>query len=258
MTGNWLTSALSVSVLIFGFLTGNSELAAQGSNGDDFTFVRIRYTSGGPNFQYRNFFGPRWESWTVDYPTAEQNFLKGIGNWTSINVAKHPVTLSLLDSDFFRYPFAYMVEVGYMALSQVEADTLREWLLRGGFLMVDDFHGPYEWQHFVHEMKLVFPERSIIDIPIDHPIFHCYYDFDHLTQIPGLGSVLSGRTYEKGGVQQHCMGIFDDQNRLMVLVSRNMDMGDGWEHTYDPRYPPKFSVEAYKLGINFVVYALTH
>lgn len=249
---------LQIVLLFLLLLSVARESSAQGSNGDEFTFVRIRYTSGGYNFEHRNIFGPRWHSWSVDYPTAEQNFLKGIRNWTSVNVAEDPVTLSLLDSEFYRYPFAYMVEVGYMALNQQEADTLAEWLLRGGFLMVDDFHGPYEWQHFVEQMHMVFPDRAIVDIPLSHPIFHCFYDFDHLTQIPGLGSVLNGRTYEKGGVQQHCMGIFDDQNRLMVLVIHNMDMGDAWEHTYDPRYPPQFSIEAYKLGINFVVYALTH
>lgn len=231
--------------------------AAQGTNGDEFTFVRIRYTSGGINYQIRNFMPPNFEFWTVDYPSAEQYFLKGLKNWTAINVAE-PVALTLLDTDFFRYPFAYIVEVGYMALTQPEADSLSEWLLRGGFLMVDDFHGPHEFQNFVNQMQMVFPDRDIVDIPIDHPIFHCFYDFDHLVQIPGLGSWLRGRTHEKGGINQHIMGIFDEHNRLMVLISRNMDMGDAWEHTYDARYPSEYSVEAYKLGINFIIYALTH
>jgi len=231
---------------------------AQVGHGDEFTFVRVKYHSGGVNFRIRNYFGPRWESWTVDYPTAEENFMKGLENWTSINVAERAVSLSLLDADFFRYPFAYVVEVGYLSLSQPEADSLSEWLQRGGFLMIDDFHGPFEWQNFVAQMHKVFPDKSIVDIPIDHPVFHCFYDFDRLVQVPGLGSWLNGRTYEKGGINQHCRGIFDEEGRLMVLVMHNMDMGDGWEHTYDARYPPEYSAEAYKLGINFVIYALTH
>lgn len=248
-------------LLLFVFLTNliffKSGLS-QGSHGDAFTFVRIVYNSGGANYQLRNYMPPNFEFWSVDYPAAEENFMDGLRKWTALDVSKSPVALSLLDTDFFRYPFAYIVEVGYMSLSQVEADSLSEWLLRGGFLMVDDFHGPFEWQNFVDQMKMVFPERQIVDIPIEHPIFHCYYDFDKLVQIPGLGSWLRGRTHEKGGINQRCMGIFDDQKRLLVLVIRNMDMGDAWEHTYDPRYPTEYTVEAYKLGINFIIYALTH
>ncbi len=252
------TGALAFYVVVLLAVVSLPQAKAQGSSGDEFTFVRLQYTSGGVNFRIRNYFGPRWQSWTVDYPTAEENFMRGLRNWTALNVADKAVSLSLLDTEFFRYPFAYMVEVGYMALTQAEADSLGEWLLRGGFLMVDDFHGPFEWQNFIEQMRMVFPERHIVDIPLDHPIFHCFYDFEHLRQIPGLGSVLNGRTHEKGGINQRCMGIFDDSGRLMVLVIRNMDMGDAWEHTGDPRYPPEFAAEAYKLGINFVIYALTH
>ncbi len=232
--------------------------SALGNSGDEFTFLRVRYKSGGVNFRTRNYFGPRWESWTVDYPTAEENFMRGLENWTTLNVADKAVSLSLTDLEFYRYPFAYIVEVGFMELSQLEADSLKEWLNRGGFLMVDDFHGPFEWQNFIEQMRKVFPERHIVDIPLEHPVFHCFYDFENLTQIPGLGSWLNGRTHEKGGINQRCMGMFDDAGRLMVLVIRNMDMGDAWEHTYDPRYPPEYSAEAYRLGINFVIYALTH
>ncbi|NIR70441.1 DUF4159 domain-containing protein [candidate division KSB1 bacterium] len=231
---------------------------AQATNGDEFTFVRFKYTSGGTNFQYRNPFGSDWVWWAVDYPSAEQNFMEGLRNWTALNVADDPVSLSFLDSEIFDYAFAYAVEVGYMMLSQEEADNLREWLLRGGFLMVDDFHGPFEWHNFVEQMKKVFPDRSIKDIPLDHPIFHCFYDFDEFVQVPGLGSWLRGRTFEKGGINQRCMGIFDDQARLMVLVMRNVDLGDAWEHAKDPRYPPYYAAEAFKLGINFIIYALTH
>jgi len=239
------------------FLRANPVLG-QGSNGDEFTFLRVRYKSGGVNFQHRNYFGPRWESWTVDYPGAEENFMRGLENWTTINVAEKAVALSLLETEFFRYPFAYIVEVGYMQISQPEADTLAEWLNRGGFLMVDDFHGPFEWQNFVNQIHKVFPDKHIVDIPMTHPIFHCFYDFEKLVQVPGLGSWLNGRTHEKGGVNQRCMGITDENGRLMVLVIRNMDMGDAWEHTYDPRYPSEYSAIAYKLGINFIIYALTH
>ncbi len=231
---------------------------AQAPNGDEFTFVRLKYTSGGMNYRVRNPFGQRWPSWAVDYPSAEQNFMEGLESWTAINVADAPISLSLLDSEFFRFPFAYMVEVGFMTMTQSEADSLKEWLLRGGFLMVDDFHGDYEWYNFETQMKKVFPNRTIEDISIEHPIFHCFYDFEEFVQVPGLGSWLRGVTFEKGGYYQQCRGIFDDNKRLMALIVHNVDMGDAWEHAKDPRYPTKYSAEAFKLGINFVVYALTH
>ena len=241
--------------LLLGFQQG---VLGQGNTGDEFTFVRFKYTAGGVNYEHRNPFGRDWVWWAVDYPSAEENFMEGLRNWTALHVADSPVSLSFLDSEIFRYSFAYAVEVGYMMLSQEEADNLREWLLRGGFLMVDDFHGPFEWQNFVEQMQKVFPHRPIKDIPLDHPIFHCFYDFEEFIQIPGLGAWLRGVTFEKGGINQRCMGIFDDEGRLMVLVMRNVDLGDAWEHAKDPRYPPYFSAEAFKLGINFVIYALTH
>ena len=134
-------------LLLFVFLTNLIFLKSglsQGSHGDVFTFVRIVYNAGGANYQLRNYMPPNFEFWSVDYPAAEENFMDGLRKWTTVDVSKSPVALSLLDTDLFRYPFAYIVEVGYMSLSQVEADSLGEWLLRGGFLMVDDFHGPFE------------------------------------------------------------------------------------------------------------------
>ncbi|HEX9652097.1 MAG TPA: DUF4159 domain-containing protein [bacterium] len=229
----------------------------QGLSGDEFTFVRVKYTSGGNNYRYRNPFGTNWPSWTVDYPSAEKNFMEGLRKWTGMNITE-PVALSFLDDEIYRYPFAYAVEVGFMTLTPKEAESIAEWLLRGGFLMVDDFHGPFEWQHFVDQMRMVFPDRQIVDIPIEHPLFHCFYDFQELVQVPGLGTWLYGMTYEKGGVEQHCRGIFDDEDRLMVLIIHNMDLGDAFEHAKEARYPAKYSAEAFKLGINFVIYALTH
>ncbi|MFQ6112710.1 MAG: DUF4159 domain-containing protein [bacterium] len=250
------TKYLVLSVLVSLSFDHNSW--AQGINGDNFTFVRTKYTSGGPNFRLRNPFGARMPFWAVDYPSADENLMEILKKETALHIDEQAVALSLSDPDYFHYPFAYILEVGYMELTQTEADSLREWLLRGGFLMVDDFHGPYEWHHFVRQMKKVFPDRPIVDIPLEHPVFHCYYDFDELIQVPGLGSWLRGVTYEKGGVIPHCMGILDDQDRLMVLIMRNMDLGDAWEHATDVRYPPEYSVIAFKMGINFIIYALTH
>lgn len=224
---------------------------------DEFTFVRLKYhTPGRTNVWFRSLYGQ--ESWTVDYPTAEENFIRGLRRATSIKVAENAIFLDITDPQLFEYPFAYAVEVGYMSLSQLEANALREWLLRGGFLMVDDFHGTREWNNFVVQMRKVFPDRDIVELTAEHPIFHAFYDFETYPQVPGLGSVLRGSTWEKGGRFPHCRGIFDDSGRLMVLINYNTDLGDSWEHAADVRYPPEYSVLGYKLGINYVIYALTH
>lgn len=242
-------------VLFVCLVTG--DVFAQKDWDDKFTFVRIRYSMGefGMGFRFR--YGNQ-TSWAVDYPTAEENFLLALQRGTYLPIEERALNFSLTDDRLFDFPFAYIVEVGYLQMNQQEADFLREWLQRGGFLFIDDFHGPREWANFVEQISVVFPNRPIQNIPVDHPIFHCYYDFDFYPQVPGLGSILRGTTYEKGGVHAECKGIFDDHGRLMVLINHNVDLGDSWEHTGDYNYPRHYSILGYKLGINYIVYALTH
>jgi hypothetical protein len=152
----------------------------------------------------------------------------------------------------------YAVEVGYWHLNMQEAARLRAYLLRGGFLMVDDFHGGWEWSSFVASMQKVFPDRPIIEIPEDDEAFHVIYDLDQKIQIPSLQFVYSGVTWEKGGVTPHWRGIYDDDGRLMVAINFNMDLGDAWEHADWPEYPEKMTALAYRFGINYLIYAMTH
>lgn len=223
---------------------------------DMFTFVRVKYSSGGRGYAFRMRFNTN--SWEVDYPTAEENFLRGLKTITQVPVADQALAIPLTDPEIFQYPFAYMLEVGYLRLSQAEADTLREWCLRGGFLMIDDFHGTAEWASFINEFSKAFPDRSPMLLPGTHPIFHCYHDFNGLPRVPGLGPLSFGRLYERDGYNPECWGIFDDNQRLMVLINHNVDIGDSWEHAADSRYPTELSKIGYKLGINYIVYALTH
>ena len=141
-----------------------------------------------------------------------------------------------------------------------EVPILREYLLRGGTLTFDDFHGPIEWANVERELKRVFPERKIIDLPKEHPIFNCFYKFDSFPQTPGLGSFLQGRTWEKGGYVAHLRAIEDDNGRAMVLINWNVDMGDGWEWSNATEYPGyvKYTAMAYRMEINEIIYALTH
>jgi hypothetical protein len=136
---------------------------------------------------------------------------------------------------------------------------LREYLLRGGFIFIDDFHGQREWRRFYTEFKKIFPKREPIDIPISHPIFRCFFKIDELIQIPGLRSFFSGRTYERfDGYPAYCRGVYDDRGRLMMMINFNTDLGDAWEHAAEAFYPREYSDMALKMGINAVIYALTH
>ena len=138
------------------------------------------------------------------------------------------------------------------------ADAMRDYLLRGGFLMVDDFHGSWEWAAFVASMEKVFPDRPIIDIPESDEAFHVHYDLDHRIQIPSRMFIYSGVTYEKDGYTPHWRGIYDDDGRLMVAINFNMDIGDAWEHADWPDYPENMTALAYRFGINYLIYAMTH
>ena len=162
--------------------------------------------------------------------------------------------------DVFNWPSMYAVEVGHWSVPNGQAAQLRDFLLRGGFLMVDDFHSTYEWEVFLEGIKKVFPEREIVDIDDGDAIFHTIYDLDKRFQVPGAQYLYSGRTYEKdeNGRPDHWRGIYDDKGRIMVAICHNMDLGDAWEWSDDPRYDERFAGLAYRIGVNYWVYDLTH
>ena len=167
--------------------------------------------------------------------------------------------MRLDDPELLRYPFLYAVEVGRMALSDEEVLGLRRYLATGGFLLVDDFWGSREWAVFEEQIRRVLPGRPIVDLPLDHPVFHTVYDIKELLQVPNVGNGMMGGPYsERDGFEPFCRGIFDEQGRLVVMISWNSDLGDAWEWAENPYYPLDRSTFAYQLGINAVVFAMTH
>lgn len=225
--------------------------------GLQWTFVRIRYHAWtDPRGGYLN---PEDEPWFIDAPAAEHNLSRRVRTATAIQV-NDPVVLTLEDPNLWNYPWIYIVEGGNLRLTDAEVPILREFLLRGGTLTFDDFHGPIEWANVESELRRVFPDRKIIDLPPSHPIFHCFYQFDSFPQTPGLGSFLQGRTWEKGGYVAHLRAIEDDNGRAMVLINWNVDMGDGWEWSNASDFPGyvKYTAVAYRMEINEIVYSLTH
>lgn len=220
-------------------------------------FVRVKYsyTTEGTSAQ-QEFYG---EPWLIDGPAAEQNLSRRLKTATSIDVLD-PIVLTLDDPRLFQNPWIYFVEPGNLKLSDTDATTLREFLLRGGTAFFDDFHGPIEWEHFAAEMRKVFPDREIVDVPKDHPVYSCFYKLDGYPQIAGLGSFMASRSWEKGGFVARLRTIFDDANRPMLYINWNTDMGDGWEWSNAEDYPGylQYTSMAYRMGINEIIYALTH
>jgi hypothetical protein len=198
-------------------------------------------------------------SWTNDYPRADRHFLDAIRRLTRLNArsVEQPVNLDDHD-DVYNYPWLYAVFVGEWDLTDQQARTLRDYLLRGGFLMCDDFWGTRDWSIFEASMNKVFPDRPIVEISDAESIFHTVYDLDERYQVPGEWSLRMGLPYRNDGAVAHWRGIYDDKNRLMVAVSFNSDLGDSWEWADDPRYPEEYSALGIRIGVNYIIYSMTH
>ena len=220
----------------------------------EFYFTRAEYSGGGGGFR-------RWrrQSWATDYPKSDRQFLIVAERLTGLDMFMEAHPRQLTDEHLNRFPFLYALEVGYMSMTPEEATALREYLLRGGFLVVDDFWGTYEWEIFEYEMQKVFPEYPIVDVPLEHEIFHTFYDIDEIIQVPNVGNGRRGwATHERDGYEPFVKGIFDDEGRLMVIINWNTDLGDAWEWAEDPYYPLKYSTYAIQMGVNFIIYAMSH
>ena len=223
---------------------------------DVFTFVRVKrerapYGSGG--------------SWWTDTPDSDLNLSYRLRQVTSLKVDPDGRFLRLTDKELADHPFIYMVEPGSLYLTDEEVAVLRKYLLNGGFLMLDDFWGEYEWQGMERELRKVFPDRRFVEVPLDHPLYHCVFDITSKSQVPnvnlGTQSEYTGITWERSDAREvHHRAIFDDKGRIMVMATHNTDNGDGWEwegnnHYYFEHFSEKIS---YPLAVNIIFYAMTH
>lgn len=235
-------------------------LATAGAFDGGFNFCRImfnynRYGDGG--------------GWNVDYPRADQNFSIRLSELTktrvSVDTAGNPnhFVLQLADPLLFKCPFIMMTEVGALYLDENEAKNLRDYLLKGGFLWADDFWGEYAWEIWSEEIAKALPpgEFPTVDLPIEHPIFRTLYTVPKFPQIPAIGGGMRGTTSERGAESAvpHARAIFDRTGRMMVFISHNTDFGDSWEREGDNRdYFYRFSVDGYAVGIDILLYAMSH
>jgi len=239
---------LLIAALLAGVLGAQSPLPDPDTEGE-WRFARLVYRGAGG---FRG--GSRY---TTDYPEAEFHLRQGLDRLTRLDTGESTF-IELDQNDIFDYPWLYAVEVGHWYLDDADAAKLREYLLRGGFLLVDDFWGSYEWQIFLDSMNRVFPDRPIVEIEESDPLMTLIYDLDKSVQIPGRSYFRSGRTWQNDGRVPHWRGIYDDDGRLLVAINFNMDLGDAWEHADDPRYPEPFTGLAYRFAVNYVIYSMTH
>src|SRR5262245_35663999 len=228
--------------------------------GRGFTMAKPDFDFKCPEFGGGNFFPLQGWGWATDYPGGDCKFMGGIHRLTGLNVDPNPNVIDIMDPRLFEFPYLYIVEPGQMFLSRQEAARLREYLLRGGFLHVDDFWGVYERQNFEEQMEKVFPDRKFEQLPLTHEVFHTFFDIDEVMQIPNQGNgCRGGRTWEDSSdTTPRIYGLSDDRGRLMVVVTYNSELGDAWEYMDLPCYPAKFSGYAYRVGLNLMIYAMTH
>ena len=241
---------------------GDVPLPADYREKTEWAFARLMYPPGPLNgYRYRDL---DWHIgvslWTQDFPRADRHFSLAVRRLTRIHVRSVEQPVNLDEGDAYDWPWLYAVQVGEWGLTGNQGRELREYLLRGGFFMADDFHGNAEWAEFESRIRKALPEFPIREIDDDDPIFHTVYDLDQRIQVPGEAHLRAGYKSNNGPSSRgaHWRGIYDDKGRIIVAISYNSDIGDAWEWADDPRYPAKFADLAIRLGVNYIVYAMTH
>jgi len=213
-----------------------------------FTFVRVRFR---PSSSFEGRWGRRDLKWDHDYPRAERHLTRILTELTSLDAqTAGSVILTLDNPEIFKYPVAYMAEPGFWTLTEEERDGLRAYLLKGGFLIVDDFVDR-QWYNFEERLREALPDSRLIRLDATHPIFHSFFEIDALDHRHPYWPRFESAFY----------GVFEDNDpdkRLMVIVNYNNDIGESWEFSDTGFIPIDITNEAYKLGVNYIVYAMTH
>jgi hypothetical protein len=241
------------------YRVGTIELPPDYQEKTEWAFARMMFPGGwNDGYQGRAL---DWHTgvalWSQDFPRADRHFAQAVRRLTRIHVRSVEQAINLDDGDdVYNWPWLYAVQVGEWGITNEQAKKLRDYLLRGGFFMADDFHGTEEWGVFQESMQRVFPDRPLVDIPDGDPVFHTVYDLNDRYQIVGREHLQEGR--KKDGYVARYRGIYDDKRRLLVLATFNSDVGDSWEWADEADYPEKFSALGIRIGVNNIVYAMTH
>lgn len=254
-----------------GFRYGGLDIEEEGPrprfpSSAEFHFIRVEYNDlpefrRGFGFSSRNARGQGW--WIVDWPDADDHFSLGVGRLTRVETGD-PRHLGLTDDHLFDYPWIYATQTAWWDLSDAEIARLREYLLRGGFLVTDDFWGE-DWELFARTMARLFPNTAITDIPESDAVMHVVYDIreQDRTWIPGTRHLWRGAggqiiVRQPPGTTPAWRAMYDDRERVMVAINYNTDVGDAWEYADAPFYPENMTTLAYHYGVNYLVYSMTH
>jgi len=263
LTGAVSAATLTLAVTAAGVIAGplargrasrddQQYIAPPPSSHHSFYFTRGIYSS------YSRGFRRGGGSWAVDWPKSDLQFNVVLRRLTGIDAYPLEHAVALDDPQLLRYPYLYILEVGGMALQPDEISNLRDYLLKGGFLLVDDFWGNGAWYTLEENLRLVLPEYSIEELPLEHDYFKSFYEGEEVLQVPNVNNARWGQTSECGGCYAGVYGIFDDKRRLMVVINWNTDLGDAWEWAEQPDYPLKYSTYAFEVGVNAIIYAMSH
>ena len=227
----------------------------------EWSFARLMYPPG-PNDGYHGRFDGDWRLgfslWTQDGPPADRNFAAAVRRLTRIDARSVEQDVNLDDGDeVYNWPWIYAVRTGEWNLSDTQAKKLRDYLDRGGFLMVDDFWGSFEWDVFMRSMSRIFPDRKPVDVDNADALFHTIYDLNDRFRVTGAWGRF-GRPYQDDGDTPYWRAIYDGKNRVAVAIVANSDLGDSWEYADDPSYPEKWSGLGIRIAVNYIAYGFTH
>jgi hypothetical protein len=218
----------------------------------EWTFARFHYDLG---LEFGRF---RFQRWAADYPKSDRQFVVGVRRLTRLQARSKEHVIDAKSDEIYEYPWLYVEDAGAWNLSEEQVSRLREYLQRGGFFMVDDSHGDYEWRTLLKGLREVFPDRPIENLTNQDEIFHVVYDLSERVQIPGTRYIWGGRVYTPDSANPEWRGIRDEKGRLVVAICHNSDVGDAWEWADSPDYPEKEASLAYRIGINYIIYGMTH
>ncbi|HEV2523317.1 MAG TPA: DUF4159 domain-containing protein [Candidatus Acidoferrales bacterium] len=218
----------------------------------EWTFARFHYDL---NSQFGSF---HFQRWAADYPKSDRQFVVGVRRLTRLHARSTEHVIDAKSDDLYDWPWLYVEDAGGWDMTNEQAARLREYLLRGGFLMVDDSHGDYEWQTLLAGMHMIFPNQPIEELKDQDEIFHVFYDLDDRVQIPGTRYIWGRRRYTPDSAIPEWRAIRDDKGRIMVAICHNSDVGDAWEWADGPQYPEDAASLAYRIGINYIIYGMTH
>jgi hypothetical protein len=227
--------------------------APDGTEHVEWIFSRLHFNLNNEFGGFRGF-----QRWAADYPKSDRQFVMGVQRLTRLNTRPTGQVVELTGTEIFDAPWLYAEDPGAWTITPTQGALLRDYLLRGGFLFLDDSHGDAEWGALTAGLRVILPNYQIEDLSNDDELFHVFYDLNDRAQIPGTRYIWGGRRYTQDSAIPRWRGVRDSKGRIMVAICHNSDVGDAWEWADSPNYPENLASLAYRIGINYIMYSMTH